>query len=72
MNREQLTKEITESGLSVMDTETLLWYLEICTTSSEWMAFAKCDFVKYGPHSYQSHRRWFVGPKLLALSRGVK
>ena len=71
MNRKQIEEEILDSGLSHMDTQILLWYLGLCKTQSQWMAFAQCDFRSTGKYSYQCQRRWYVTDRLIILSRGV-
>jgi hypothetical protein len=36
----------------------LLWLLERYSMSSQWGFVARCEHVRYGPASYQTHRRW--------------
>ena len=64
LTSEKLKKEIKDSGLSRMDEEALFWYLSICKSSSQWMAFAGCDWRN-------GKRRWFATDSLIKLTRGL-
>lgn len=40
------------------DKESLLTVFNQYHWSSQWNVLATCDHVKYGNHSYQTHRKW--------------
>ena len=41
------------------DKAALLWLLGKYHWQSQWRFVAQCEPVRYGPSSYQTHRRWF-------------